>query len=865
MIVWAMLLSTIALAAPRTTQAAGSCTWNGTSGSWSDITKWSCGQVPTSSDAVTIGFNKTITLDVAAAAQSLNVSYGTTISGQFPIAVVGATTVTADTIPTTISTLGSSFPQLNLSANNTLATITDPQLSATSLLTLTTTTGGNGGVVLDTSAHNVGALNVAGGLNFTGPLTVTNSMTLAGSLGAAGSGSTPASLTVASSATLTILGGTLTGVALTNAGSATLNATNFLFQTSGSRKASFTNSGTLVTAPTSDANINGTGSIINSGTWRKQGASTLAVYLSFTNRGTLLAEGGTLRFFDDITQHTGELRLVGGTVQGNNEFASLSLTGGALTGAGRLQIGVNNSGGVFAPTGLITIAGLYTQGITGTLAITVSGLLRGTDFGAVDIERVANRNGEGRFNGQIQLNRGGSFRPVSGDRLPVFSCTAGCSGTFSGSSGNLTPAFGGFAATTELFVSEPEAALALRIGPSVRSVAHGAEFTYTVAAYNPTNTAITVSNLRTTLPISLTYRTGTTSGAITTEPSDFATGTTRTLIWAPTFSVPPGETRTVIFGVRVDANTPAGVKTIDLSASAGGRAIAYSGIGAVNVNLGAAGNTSIAGGAVNVSTMPPTLFVGRSGLNNRSFQLRARIRCPFPACGTLSTVYIRHGSQIYLMQRDPNQTVSTQANDYGFWKGQIPGTGVIPGVPFDLFPDWDDHRPCIAYDYGGGGGRPLGCVDGGDSIGIPQLYDPSGIITNARTGQPVVGATVALYRVPLALPDTRTATRQCRTLDTRGGSTWSGAAADTGIFEIPGLEPPQISPNINPQITGTDGRYGWNVVTGCWYVKVSAPGYVSRISALVGVPPEVTDLDMTLEPGNTPAARRSLFLAWVRR
>lgn len=31
-------------------------------------------------------------------------------------------------------------------------------------------------------------------------------------------------------------------------------------------------------------------------------------------------------------------------------------------------------------------------------------------------------------------------------------------------------------------------------------------------------------------------------------------------------------------------------------------------------------------------------------------------------------------------------------------------------------------------------------------------------------------------------------------------------------------------------------------------MKVSAPGYASRISALVGVPPEVTDLDLALQP-----------------
>ena len=129
-----------------------------------------------------------------------------------------------------------------------------------------------------------------------------------------------------------------------------------------------------------------------------------------------------------------------------------------------------------------------------------------------------------------------------------------------------------------------------------------------------------------------------------------------------------------------------------------------------------------------------------------------------------------------------------------------------------------------------------------------------GIITDAVTALPITGATVALMRLLPGLPDivgTQAQTRQCRTIDTRPGGVngvWTGSTADTGSFEMPGFAPPQISPNQNPQITGSDGRYGWDVVTGCWYVKVSAPGYAPKISALVGVPPAVTDLHVALQP-----------------
>ena len=58
------------------------------------------------------------------------------------------------------------------------------------------------------------------------------------------------------------------------------------------------------------------------------------------------------------------------------------------------------------------------------------------------------------------------------------------------------------------------------------------------------------------------------------------------------------------------------------------------------------------------------------------------------------------------------------------------------------------------------------------------------------------------------------------------------------------------------------GHFGWNVVTGCWYVVVSAPGYASKTSALVGVPPEVTDLDLTLDAINLP---NKVYLPLVRR
>ena len=81
------------------------------------------------------------------------------------------------------------------------------------------------------------------------------------------------------------------------------------------------------------------------------------------------------------------------------------------------------------------------------------------------------------------------------------------------------------------------------------------------------------------------------------------------------------------------------------------------------------------------------------------------------------------------------------------------------------------------------------------------------------------------------------------------------ATLDAGIWVNPDLftinATQEISPTINPQITGSDGRYAWDVVEGCWYVVVEAEGYPTTISPLVGVPPEVTDLDIVLSSDNS--------------
>jgi hypothetical protein len=69
------------------------------------------------------------------------------------------------------------------------------------------------------------------------------------------------------------------------------------------------------------------------------------------------------------------------------------------------------------------------------------------------------------------------------------------------------------------------------------------------------------------------------------------------------------------------------------------------------------------------------------------------------------------------------------------------------------------------------------------------------------------------------------------------------------------------APHLPYQQTNVDGYYGWDVSRGCWYVTVEAAGYEPLVSPLVGVPPEVTDLDLAL----IPEGMQQVFLPLVLR
>jgi hypothetical protein len=147
-----------------------------------------------------------------------------------------------------------------------------------------------------------------------------------------------------------------------------------------------------------------------------------------------------------------------------------------------------------------------------------------------------------------------------------------------------------------------------------------------------------------------------------------------------------------------------------------------------------------------------------------------------------------------------------------------------------------------------------------------QLIDPSGIVSDRATGKPIVGATVTLYKVPGAMPDEGGVTKQCRTINTRpggAGGNWDSlppANLASGVLPNLFFDPGEISPVVNPQTTSSEGRYAWDVVKGCWFIKVEAAGYKTVISPLVGVPPEVKDLNIKMDKQGV-----KVFLPFLRK
>lgn len=357
---------------------------------------------------------------------------------------------------------------------------------------------------------------------------------------------------------------------------------------------------------------------------------------------------------------------------------------------------------------------------------------------------------------------------------------------------------------------------------------------YSIILSNPTSNPMAVTSVTDLLPPGFTYRDGTSTldGTPIPAPSPSMVGGRQQLVWTNGFTIAPLSSRTLHFGVRVSSSQPEGVYLNNATAAAliGSAPVAVRATGdaaAVTVpppTVATDTSATSSTGAITVDPHTGLTEIAMARGSRSPVTVTTSVACP---SGTPTGADLVHGTNTYPMTESP------------------PGSGIYTAT----IPAADIVEAAIVV--------KVHCPSGdiSNTVAVIELYDPSGIITDASTGLPIVGATVTLYKVPFALPDTAGTTQDCRTTLTRPGSDWSGVPAATlgsGVLADPTLSPAEIDPLINPQLTTSEGRYGWNVATGCWFIKVDAAGYESKVSPLVGVPPEVTDLHLALVPIGTP-------------
>ena len=118
-----------------------------------------------------------------------------------------------------------------------------------------------------------------------------------------------------------------------------------------------------------------------------------------------------------------------------------------------------------------------------------------------------------------------------------------------------------------------------------------------------------------------------------------------------------------------------------------------------------------------------------------------------------------------------------------------------------------------------------GQYDDGCQVAGILLIDPSGKVYDVATLTPIAGATVTLERF--------------------------NPAQSTYVEMDPTIHAGMFSPEVNPETTGDDGRYAWDVAAGTYRVQVQEVGCVAATSSSVTVPPPVTTLDVGLTCSDT--------------
>jgi hypothetical protein len=195
-----------------------------------------------------------------------------------------------------------------------------------------------------------------------------------------------------------------------------------------------------------------------------------------------------------------------------------------------------------------------------------------------------------------------------------------------------------------------------------------------------------------------------------------------------------------------------------------------------------------------------------------------------------------------------------------------PGAGTIADPTLKLTPD--DGTPAREFALTGGDSAAkstwsaeIDCVRAGDltveydlseegttqQVSVPLggivLIDPQGVVYDQQTydAQITQGKTEEQARSAAAISGARVVLQ--RKVDGEWRRVLSGD--------------PGISPNVNPQITGANGLYQWDVSPGTYRVVVTKDGYDPVTSAAVNIPPPVLDLHVPLTKAAGPSGGSS--------
>lgn len=127
-------------------------------------------------------------------------------------------------------------------------------------------------------------------------------------------------------------------------------------------------------------------------------------------------------------------------------------------------------------------------------------------------------------------------------------------------------------------------------------------------------------------------------------------------------------------------------------------------------------------------------------------------------------------------------------------------------------------------------------------LGGLVLIDPAGIVYDKQAfdAAKAAGHTDAEARAAAAIPGAQVRLQRCTT--DSGGCT-NVLSGDPGI-----------APHVNPEVTGSDGQFQWDVSAGHYRVVVTKAGYDTATGSILAVPPAVTDahVAMTKTPSPSP-------------